>query len=286
MQLIKQWIKRNFSGLIYRRQKNIARKYEMLKWLEQFGQEPVVALSETSFNIFTYHGEDGIIAYLLQKLNNVPKTFVDIGAGDCIKSNCAALAEHFGWGGVFIDKDERLLAIGKSFYRNKVHHGADIRFVKEHVTVESINETISGNTITGDIGLLSIDIDGNDYWIWRAIEVIKPRIVVIEAKVEFGYHDAVVPYGPHNHHAVHRMYNGASIEALKKLGEAKGYKLAGGNKQGYNLFFVRADEVLPAVTIADVLSDGETVNSFYHDSFFAEHKFVTEYTIWPKSELI
>lgn len=276
MQLIKQWIKRNFSGLIYHRQKNIARKHEMLKWLEQFGQKPVVALSEASFNIFTYHGEDGIIAYLLQKMSNVPKTFVDIGAGDCIKSNCAALAEHFGWSGVFIDKDEKQLGIGKSFYKNRLKQGAKINFVNAAATGKNVNDIISGSGMKEQIGLLSIDIDGNDYWIWKAIEVVKPRIVVIEAKVEFGYHDAIVPYGPHNHHAVHQMYNGASVEALKKLGETKGYKLVGANKQGYNLFFVRDDEILPAATIADVLSDKETVNSFYPDSFFAEHKFVME----------
>lgn len=276
MQAIKYWIKKNFPAFIYRRQRSIGRRQEMLNWLKQFEQRPVASLADASFDIFTYHGEDGIIAYLLQKLSNVPHTFVDIGAGDCIKSNCAALAEHFGWSGVFLDNNEKQLAIGKTFHRNKIRRGADIKFINKEAAVENINQVLSGNGITGDIGLLSIDIDGNDYWIWKAIEVINPRIVVIEAKVEFGYHHAIVPYGPSNHHSEDKMYNGASVSAFKKMGEAKAYKLVGANKQGYNLFFVKKGEDIPAVATADVLSDTDTINSFYPELFFDQHKFIKE----------
>jgi hypothetical protein len=96
---------------------------------------------------------------------------------------------------------------------------------------------------------------------------------VIEAKVEFGQRDIIVPYGAANHHSVDKRYNGASVQALQKLAAKKGYKLAGANKQGYNLFFVRNDEHLPAVTTAQILNPPEIADSFYPEAFFGEHKF-------------
>jgi hypothetical protein len=121
--------------------------------------------------------------------------------------------------------------------------------------------------------LLSIDIDGNDYWIWKAIDIIRPRIVIIEAKVEFGYNNVIVPFDMRNHHSADKMYNGASVEAFRQLGIRKGYKLVGANRFGYNLFFVRENENMAAVTTRDVLTDPVTLQSFYPESFFEEHPF-------------
>lgn len=275
MQTIKNWIKKNFSSLVYRKQKSATRKRELAAHVQSFGQRPVSKLSGASFDVFTYHGEDGIIFYLLQQLKDVPKIFVDIGAGDCIKSNCACLVFHFGWDGLFADKNEKQLSVGKKFYKEKIERGGAIQFATSEVTIQNVNEIITGAGFSNEMGLLSIDIDGNDYWIWKAINSIQPRIVVIEAKVEFGYHNIVVPYGEHNHHSVDKMYNGASLEAFVKLGKEKGYKLVGANAQGYNLFFVRNNESIPEAISADVLTDPATIRSFYPESFFGKHKFVT-----------
>jgi hypothetical protein len=274
MQALKYWIKRNFAGWIYGRKKNPARKRKMIAWLQQFNTRPAASLSDASFDIFTYHGEDGIISYLLQQLSNVPSIFVDIGAGNCIIGNCAALAQHFSWSGVFIDKDDKQLSTGKGFYKEQIASGTNFRFIAATVTMENVNALIKGSGVSENIGILSIDIDGNDYWVWKAIDVIQPRIVVIEAKVEFGYYDAIVPYSAGNHRSVDKMYNGASVEAFRKLGEAKGYKLVGANKYGYNLFFVKENENIPAVTAAGVLKYPGTIKSFYPETFFKEHKFV------------
>ena len=110
MGAIKNWIKRNFTGLLYGRKKNPAKKQELLDWLQQFEQKPVSRLPDASFDIFTYHGEDGIIAYLLRQMGNVPPVFVDVGAGNCIVGNCSTLAVHFNWKGIFIDRDEKQIA--------------------------------------------------------------------------------------------------------------------------------------------------------------------------------
>lgn len=257
---------------MYRRQLSPKRKAEAESHLRQkVIQGP---LHQASFNVFTYHGEDGIILYLLHHIGAVSKLFLDIGSGDCIKSNCANLAVHYGWQGMFVDKDPKQLAVGQNFYRKNVHHNQLLKFLEIEVTTEKINGILKDYGYSGDVGLLSIDIDGNDYWIWKAIEVIRPSIVVIEAKVEFGELNIVVPYGTHNHHGMDKMYNGASVEALRLLGEQKGYKLAGANKQGYNLFFVKKEATIPVTTTREIINNPETIISIYPDKFFSTHTFV------------
>lgn len=273
MQPLKTWLKRNFADMIYGGMRRPASKDRLLIWLNDPLASDRKQLSDWSFNIFTYHGEDGIIGRLLQLMDDVPPVFVDAGAGNCIISNCSTLAVHFGWTGLFIDRDKKQLGTGIRFYRDTKYAG--LKFSAEEIRPDTINDIIADNGIAGEIGLLSIDIDGNDYWIWNLIDVVKPRIVVIEAKVEFGLREAIVPEGSFNQHSVDKMYNGASVESLRLLGEKKGYKLAGANKQGYNLFFVKKEETIPAVSTATLLSDPAIVASFYPESFFMEHKFVT-----------
>jgi hypothetical protein len=273
MQAIKQWIKKYFGQQIYRSQLSPARKNEMEQWTAQWKDKPATKLSDTSFDIFTYHGEDGIIQYLLNKLKSVPASFVDIGAGDCIKSNCATLAVHNNWEGVFIDKDEKQLSVGNYFYRQRIAKGAKIRFIAAEVKAENISTQLQKEGLSGPVGLLSVDIDGNDFWIWKAIEDLQPAIVVIEAKVEFGLRSIAVPCGPANHYSIDAMYNGASVEAFRKLGLLKGYKLAGANKQGYNLFFVKQDAAIPEAATAEILNDPDTKKSFYPEQFFNTHRF-------------
>ena len=135
-----------------------------------------------------------------------------------------------------------------------------------------------GLRYNGKIGLLSIDIDGNDYWIWDSLEIIRPAIVVIEAKVEFGMKSIVVPYSNENHHRFDKRYNGASVEALHKLGVRKGYTLVGANAHAYNLFFIDNMYLKPpfqAVETATLLQHPETIKSLYPASFFESHTFVS-----------
>lgn len=273
MLAVKQWIKKNFGHGIYRGRLSPARKNALDQWISRCNSMPPAKLADTSSDIFTYHGEDGIIQYLLSRLQPVPCTFADIGSGDGITSNCATLALHYNWSGVFIDQDTAQLAVGRRFYQKRVEQGAAHQFVEAEVNKENINTLLKDAGLTGPVGLLSIDIDGNDYWIWKAIDIIQPAIVVVEAKVEFGFRSVAVPYGPSNHHRADPRYNGASVEAFRKLGEAKGYKLAGSNKQGYNLFFVKQDTAIPAVTTADILHDEQISSSFYPADFFNKHSF-------------
>jgi hypothetical protein len=105
--------------------------------------------------------------------------------------------------------------------------------------------------------LLSIDIDGNDYWIWDAIKVIEARVVIIETHNEFGLKNIVVPYdADYSYPGKHPVYHGASPVAMNKLANKKGYRLVGANELGFNFIFVKngfADAQLPDVSVESVL---------------------------------
>jgi hypothetical protein len=273
MQNIKSWVKHWGSHWLYQKQMQPA-AFESMR--AQALSSDCSPLSKAAADLFTYHGEDGIIQAILHHIGDVPETFVDIGAGDCIKSNCAALAVHGGWKGLFVDANRSQLKTGERFYKHLKLDG--LIFQPTYVRPDNVNEVIRAAGLNGNIGLLSIDVDGNDYWIWEAIEAIQPAVVVIEAKVEFGERNIVVPYAQSNHHSFDAQYNGASVEALRKLGVEKGYILAGANPQGYNLFFVQAHRMKPPLCAAatkELLQHPDTQSSFYPQTFFEQHKFIT-----------
>ncbi len=245
---------------------------KLQEWVKDLEDSGVGHLPDAAFDIYTDMGEDGIIAYLLSKMENVPTYFLDIGSGNCVRSNCATLAVHLGWQGVFIDKNEKQLEIGKKYYAKRPA-GAKVKFIGAEVRPDTINKILEDTELPGEIGVMSIDIDGNDLWIWKAIENVRPRLVVIEAKVEFGFRKIAVPYSQSNNNGIDKMFNGASVEAMREIGKQKGYKLVGSNRPGYNLFFVQEKEALRAEDTAIILSNVETIDSFYPEKFFAKHHF-------------
>jgi hypothetical protein len=113
--------------------------------------------------------------------------------------------------------------------------------------------------------LLSIDIDGNDYWIWDALTQVEPQVVIIETHNEFGMRNIVVPYDPDYYYpGKHPVYHGASPVAMCKLAERKGYRLVGANELGFNFIFVKnglAAEI-PAVSIESLLTHPSVRESY------------------------
>ena len=151
-------------------------------------------LQDTGFGVFSQNEEDGKLLFIFSIMGMANKQFVDIGSNDGINSNCANLFFNFGWYGLFIDCDKWSINRGKRFYRkypNPLQYKP--KFICEKVTPENVNQLITNAGINGEIGLLSIDIDGNDYWIWDALSVIDPKVVIIETHNEFGLNDIVVP---------------------------------------------------------------------------------------------
>jgi hypothetical protein len=221
-------------------------------------KDELPAISETGFRVYSQFEEDGKLLFIFSIIGMENKTFVEIGSDDGVNSNSANLYFNFGWHGLFIDGNPKSIQRGKNFF-NKYPHPwfYKPKFICAKVTRENINELIEESGYTGEIGLLSIDIDGNDYWIWDAIKVIDPKVVIIETHNEFGLNNIVVPYDPHySYPGKHPVYHGASPVAMNKLANKKGYRLVGANELGFNFIFVKngiADIKLPEVTVESVL---------------------------------
>jgi len=185
--------------------------------------------------------------------------FVDIGAGDGINSNCANLALNFGWHGMFIDGNPDKIRRGSEFYSKHPDTWAyPPKFVHAMVTRENINDVLRTASVQADTDLMSIDIDGNDYWVWEAIECTVPKVVIIETHIEFGTRSIVAPYDKdYVYPGKHPDYHGASPTAMAKLANKKGYRLIGSNDYGFNTIYVRrglSEHVLPEVPVETVLA--------------------------------
>lgn len=198
--------------------------------------------SAEHLNIFTTNGEDGILLRLLQNIKCSNKVFVDIGSNDCVNSNCANLAFHHQWTGIFIEGDKKTLERGKYVYTQYFKKRSPLfTFINTIVKPDNINEILETNGAIPETDLLSIDLDGNDYHIWEALEFIKPKIVVIETQVEKGNTEYIPHYEKNFELFEQNIPKGASPLSMQKLAQKKGYQLAGSNREGYNLFFVRND---------------------------------------------
>jgi hypothetical protein len=187
------------------------------------------------------------------------KTFVEIGSDDGVNSNSANLYFNFGWHGLFIDANPLSIRRGKRFFSKYPHPWYYMpEFICAKVTRENINDIIASAKFEGEIGLLSIDIDGNDYWIWDAIKCIDPQVVIIETHHEFGMQNIVVPYDPaYSYPGKHPDYHGASPMAITNLARKKGYRLVGANDYGFNFIFLRkgiAENIIPEVSVQSLLN--------------------------------
>jgi hypothetical protein len=202
-----------------------------------------VRLDNTGFRIFSQCDEDGILLAIYGAIGMGGHRFVDIGAADGINSNCANLAINWGWHGLFVDDNAANIERGRHYCARH----PDTRlfppwFLQAHVTRSNVNDLLSSAGFNGAIDLLSLDIDGNDYWIWDAIDCIDPRVVVVEVSVQFGQRSIAVPYSETNvYPGRHPGYFGSSVVAMTRLAGRKGYRLVGANRYDFNVFFVRRD---------------------------------------------
>lgn len=215
-------------------------------------------LSDTGYRVFSQFEEDGILLYIFAAIGMEYKTFIDLGSGDGINSNCANFAVNFGWRGLFIDGNHANIEKGKKYYSGNPDTVLfPPTFVQAIIQRENINELIRDHGFSGGIDLMSIDIDGNDYWIWDALNVIEPRVVIVETHTEFGMNSIVVPYDKdYSYPGRHPDYHGASPVAMEKLARKKGYRLVGANNYGFNTIYIKngiGEDMLPAVPVESIL---------------------------------
>jgi len=195
------------------------------------GALAIEALQAYERGVHSQGGEDGVLERLFELLGTTNRRFVEFGAWDGEHfSNTARLRKEQGWTGLLLEGSDRARPplVQRAF-----------------VNAENVNALFAAHGVPERFDLLSIDIDGNDYWVWKAIEHYRPRVVVIEYNPLFGLEEARTIRYRATHVWDETPYHGASLAALRKLGHAKGYALAYTDSWIPNAFFVAREE-LPA----------------------------------------
>jgi hypothetical protein len=193
---------------------------------------PLSDLRRFENNLWSQNGEDGVIEAIFAKIGSTNKFIVEFGVENGSQCNTAALLA-LGWDGLQMDSAEGNPAFIK----------------REFITAENINDLFLKYNVPRTFDLLSIDIDGNDYWVWKAIDGFTPRVVVVEYNGSIPpRHSIVVPYDPKFRYDPGLplepggyAFFGASLAALEKLGQEKGYALVYCESKGVNAFFVQRD---------------------------------------------
>lgn len=191
------------------------------------------------FKVYAQNDEDGIIQEIFRRIGVVHRSFVEFGIGTGVECNTVRLLVD-SWKGLWIEADPPAAAELRRNFAPFMAAGT-LALQQSVVTAETINALIEQGGMRGEVDLLSIDIDYNDYWVWKALAAIDPRVVIIEYNATLRPPmSLVVPYRPDGRWDGSNFY-GASLEALVRLGAAKGYRLVGCSIAGVNAFFVRAD---------------------------------------------
>lgn len=214
----------------------------------------VETLADAEFRVFSQFGDDGIIQYLIHHARIRSSRFVEFGVEDYQEANTRFLLMNDNWRGLIMDGSARHIDAVRAeswFWQY------DITAKAAFITAENINDLLTESGFTGPLGLLSMDIDGNDYWVWQAITVADPDIVVVEYNSLFGDQRAItVPYQTDfvrqkAHYSY--LYFGASLPALCELADTKRYSFVGCNRAGNNAYFVKTTQLgsMKALTAAE-----------------------------------
>ena len=221
------------------------------------------------FGVTSQFGEDGFLQHLIRQVPGAPHSFVEFGVENYRQANTRFLLEKDRWRGLIMDGSEHNIATLRE--GDAAYWMRDLTAVAAFITRENINALLTEHGFTGELGLLSIDIDGNDFWVWQAIEAVAPQLISVEYNFRFGSDVAVaVPYSPtFDKNIAHpsRLYYGASLRALTGLANERGYDLVGCSDGGVNAFFVRHDirpATLPCQTVAEAFRAGQ--HAEWHDS--------------------
>lgn len=198
-------------------------------------------LWDFEFQVFSQWGEDGILNHLCNVLDLFKPVAVEIGAGSFKECNTRFLAHYRNSSLYLIDASP---TINETFSNLDVQWKTSSRCENIFVTSKNINQILfRARNFVGEIDIISIDIDGNDYWILKEIKEYNFSVVVLEYNSIFGSEKSVaVPYKEDfrrgEAHYTH-LYYGASLKAYVDLLESKGYQFIGTNRPGTNAFFVQ-----------------------------------------------
>lgn len=243
-------------------QKVLMQQYHLLA---SMGKQHLPNIRDVGFRKYSQFEEDGILLFLFALIAPINRTCVEICAGCGRESMTANLIINHGWCGHLFDGDERNVLAGVEFFsQNKDTWLHPPRFNRAWITAENVDEHVRNSGVSGPIDLLCLDVDGMDYCIWKALTAIEPQVVVCET------HNVVppglaltVPYDP-EFVATTKDYHGASLAAMCKLGHEKGYRLVGGHRFGFNVFFLKkgvGEDFFPEVDPSSCVDDPYSVTA-------------------------
>lgn len=198
------------------------------------------ALSAAEVRVFSQNGEDGVLAEIFSRIGTTNQFFVEFGVQDGLQCNTRFLMEVLGWSGVYFEPNPQTF----SRLADRLANRADVLTFQETVTPENANAVFARVGVPTEPDLLSIDIDGQDYWVWEALDDYRPRVVIIEYNSKLPAEARLVETKGLAWEGVTPFY-GASLGALSALGDRMGYSLVHAELAGVNLFFVRKDVAQP-----------------------------------------
>ena len=213
--------------------------------------------------VFSQNGEDGIILEIFNRVGTTDKFFVEFGIQDGTECNTRNLLENHGWSGVWMEGSTELAERAcQTFSR------FPIKVLARFLTTDNLISCFEEAGVPREFDLLSIDVDGNDYWMWTALgDRFSPRVIVIEYNATFGPRQSwIMPYDPAFRHDA-TAYFGASLEAFARLGRDRGYRLIACDSRGINAFFVRNDLVESKFLGVDRPTSFHYVRPHYDDWF-------------------
>ena len=199
-------------------------------------------LLKYEYTVFSQYGEDGIIHEIFKRIGTTNKYFIEFGGNDGSYNNSTNLLLN-GWTGLWIEADLKMIKTAENIFEKYIK-SEHLKIKNSFVTVDNIESIFKEYSVPPEFDFLSIDIDFNDYYSWKAIKSFKPRVLVIEYNASLGPDNAfVVPYNEKSGWDGKTNAYGASLKALERLGIEKGYSLVACSSTGQNAFFVRNDMI-------------------------------------------
>jgi hypothetical protein len=224
----------------------LAQKYQELRR----AGSPLPSLAEVGFRAFSQFDEDGILLFLFSIAGTTDRRAIEVCSGVGYECNSANLIVNHGWDALLIDGSAENQAAARAFFAARSETQISLpQLCCAWVEPETIDALIEAHGFTGDVDLLAIDLDGVDYWVWRAISCVRPRVVVVEYQPWFGADEPytirnLADYRYSEIQETRQGYVGCSLAAYVKLAREKGYRLVGCNRNQLNAFFLR-DDVAP-----------------------------------------
>lgn len=209
--------------------------------------------------VYSQHGEDGVLEYIFSQIGHGTKYFIEFGASDGVTmSNTLYLEQKYKWKGLLFDSHK---------HHNKLNRPIFI----ECITPSTINDIFQKYQVPQVFDLLSIDIDGNDFWVWKALTHFQPRIVIIETNASIpNQYPLSVPESVNHYH--NGNYFGANLRAFYKLAVSKDYYFV--TTVSMNAIFIHKDEFYKLDM--KYITENEAIQKYFkpddHWFYYKNHK--------------